>query len=374
MNNRLAQFILADYGYCIGIGVLITNLFLHLCSTKFSSMKNLIVLFFFVPLFASAQKTHVVKPKETLYSLARLYNIHPRELAAYNNIPVGTGLTLGQVIKIPANPTMAPLGAAPEKKEEETKKEPEVKKDPIVKKEPEVKSEPITKTTAPTKKPGSDPVYHKVAKKETLYHISKVYNITIEDIKKWNKISTDGVSEGTNLIVGYGNDVVAKPVETVKETKPAETKPVVKESPKTTEPEKKEADKVVKTEPLKKETVRKEEVNNVTGKDFKGGVFKSVYDKQVNDKDKTAEEKGLAGIFKSTSGWEDGKYYCLTNSAPPGSIVKITNPANQHSIYAKVLDLIPDLKQNAGLVIRISNAAASELGATSDNFESIINY
>jgi len=339
-------------------------------------MKNLIVLFFFIPLFATAQKTHVVKAKETLYSLARLYNIHPRELAAYNNIPVGTGLTLGQVIKIPANPTMAPLAPVTEKKDEVVKKDPEPKKEPVVKKDPEIKTEPVTKIT--TAKKSSAPVYHKVAKKETLYHISKLYNITIDDIKKWNKISGEGVSEGTNLIVGYGNDVAAKPVETVKETKPVETvketKTVVKETPKTIEPEKKEADKVVKTEPAKKEPVKKDEISNVTGKDFKGGVFKNLYEKQANDKDKIAEEKGLAGIFKSTSGWEDGKYYCLTNSAAPGTIVKITNPANQHSVYAKVLDLIPDLKQNAGLVIRISNAAASELGATADNFESIINY
>lgn len=338
-------------------------------------MKNLILLFLFVPLFATAQKTHVVKAKETLYSLARLYNVHPRELAAYNNIPVGTGLTLGQVIKIPANPTMAPLPPATEKKEEPAK-EPELKKEPETKKETVIKKEPVTKTTTVTK--GGAPVYHKVAKKETLYHISKLYNITIDDIKKWNKISGDGVSEGTNLIIGYGNGVASKPSEIEKETKPVETvketKPVVKETPKTIEPEKKEADKVVKAEPVKKEPVKKEEINNVTGKDFKGGVFKNIYEKQVNDKDKLAEEKGLAGIFKSTSGWEDGKYYCLTNTAAPGTIVKITNPANQHSVYAKVLDLIPDLKQNAGLVIRISNAAASELGATSDNFESIINY
>ena len=334
-------------------------------------MKNLLLLFFLVPLFATAQKTHVVKAKETLYSLARLYNVHPRELAAYNNISVETGLTLGQTIKIPANPTMAPLGtttAPPEKKEAEPKKE------TVVKKEPEVKTEPVAKTINPAKKEGSFPIYHKVEKKETFYHISKTYGITIDDIKKWNKINTDGVAEGTNLVVGYSKEQGTKPVEVIPE-KPVEVKKeIVKEIPKTVEPEKKE-DKVVKTEPAKKEMtpVKKEEVN-ITGKDFKAGTFKNVYDKQVADKDKLAEEKGLAGIFKSTSGWEDGKYYCLTNTAPPGTIVKITNTANQRIVYAKVLDLIPDLKQNAGLIIRISNSAASELGANTDNFESTINF
>ena len=342
-------------------------------------MKNLIVLLFIVPLFATAQKTHTVKPKETLYSLARLYNIHPRELAAYNNIAVGMSLSVGQVIKIPATTTMAPLTVPPPvKKEPELKKEPVVKKEPEIKKEPEVKAEPVTKTTIPAKKEGSYPIYHKVAKKESLYRISKLYeNVTIDDIKKWNKISGDGVSEGVNLIVGYSKEPGVKAAEVIIEKKAEEVKTIVKEIPKAIESEKKEADKVVKNEPVKKEEpkpVNKEEPVNITGKNFNGGIFKTLYEKQVSRKTNTAEEKGQAGIFKSTSGWEDGKYYCLTNSAPPGSIVKITNPTNQRSVYAKVLDLIPDLKQNAGLVIRVSNAAASELGVNTDNFESTINF
>jgi hypothetical protein len=86
------------------------------------------------------------------------------------------------------------------------------------------------------------------------------------------------------------------------------------------------------------------------------------------------EENGTAGVFKSTSGWEDGKYYCLHNTAPSGSIIKITNKNTQKTIYAKVLDVIPDLKQNTGILVRISNAGADELGAGETNFETIVNY
>jgi len=39
-----------------------------------------------------------------------------------------------------------------------------------------------------------------------------------------------------------------------------------------------------------------------------------------------------------------------------------------------VLDLIPDLKQNSGIVIRISNAAASELGVAGTSFDCTLNY
>jgi rare lipoprotein A (peptidoglycan hydrolase) len=112
---------------------------------------------------------------------------------------------------------------------------------------------------------------------------------------------------------------------------------------------------------------------NKGSSNFNGGYFKSFYTKQMVNKHVT-EDRGMAGVFKSTSGGEDGKYYCLHNSAPAGSYIKITNPATQKSVYAKVLDLIPDLKQNSGIIIRISNAAASELGANAGNFECTLQF
>jgi rare lipoprotein A (peptidoglycan hydrolase) len=61
--------------------------------------------------------------------------------------------------------------------------------------------------------------------------------------------------------------------------------------------------------------------------------------------------------------------------ATPGTIVKITNNANGKSIYAKVLDLMPDIKQNNGLVICVSNAAADVLGVTENSkLDCTLNY
>jgi len=52
------------------------------------------------------------------------------------------------------------------------------------------------------------------------------------------------------------------------------------------------------------------------------------------------------------------------------------NHQQQHwkSVYAKVLDVIPDIKQNTGLVICISNAAAIELGFPSGKFDCNLVY
>ena len=310
-------------------------------------MKRLIAFFLFsIPLILSAQKTHTVAAKESFYSLGRLYNVHPKDLASYNNIPFEKGLSIGQVIKIPAASNAAPMPAVPAPVNEIPKAAPVVTKEVP-------KAKPST---------GNAPVYHTVAAKEGLYGISKKYNVSIADIKKWNNLSGDGLTLGSNLIVGYngtapvatGQAVVTKPVPEVKAPVTKTEEPVVvKEQPK----------------PIARETVAEKGPAS-----FNGGYFKAFYNQQVKEKSANMQDKGAAGIFKSTSGWDDGKYYCLHNSAAAGSYIKITNTANNKVVYAKVLDLIPDLKQNTGIIIRISNAAASELGVNGTNFDCMLNY
>ena len=331
-------------------------------------MKNLIWLLFFIPVFGHAQKSHTVAAKESLYSIGRLYNIHPRELAAYNNISLQTGLTIGQVIQIPAKATIPPVVAAPA---------PEKTIAPVTTK---TKAAPLVKV----------PQYHKVAKKETLYHISKLYkNVSIDDIKKWNKLSSDGLSEGMNLVVGYKMEKQTNAEEQTKtevaivppakipdpaKIPEAPKAPAVVPKPVIAEPVKEEPKPIVKEEVKSKpvETLKQETVISKPGKRFNGGFFKGLYDTQSAASASVKEESGTAGVFKSTSGWDDGKYYCLHDTAPAGSIVKITNTATQKTVYAKVLDVMPDLKQNVGLMLRLSNAAADELGAGENNFDCTI--
>ncbi|MBK6729636.1 MAG: LysM peptidoglycan-binding domain-containing protein [Bacteroidetes bacterium] len=46
-------------------------------------------------------------------------------------------------------------------------------------------------------------IMHKVQSKETLYSISKMYEVTVADIQKWNKLNGNTISIGQQLIVGY---------------------------------------------------------------------------------------------------------------------------------------------------------------------------
>ncbi|MBL0144764.1 MAG: LysM peptidoglycan-binding domain-containing protein [Chitinophagaceae bacterium] len=123
-------------------------------------MKKFICLLFLAPLFVFAQDkiiNHTVAPKESYSSIGRLYNINGRELANYNNLDYEKGLSIGQVLKVPVK-NAAAVGNIPA----------------IAKKE-----EPVKQTVAKN----GEPTYHTVAPKQTLYGVSKLYNITIADIK-----------------------------------------------------------------------------------------------------------------------------------------------------------------------------------------------
>jgi LysM repeat protein len=313
-------------------------------------MKKLLIILFILPLCSIAQQKtiqHTVAAKESFSSIGRLYNVNGRELANFNKIDYATGLSIGQVLKIPVNnnTVVSPATA------------------PVIKEKAVVKEAVVSNA-------GNNPIKHIVTKKQTLYGVSKQYNVSVADIKKWNNLTADALSEGAEIVVGYNASKVGSGNTQVEPKKAIVSTPVENDVAKEV-PTIKEPVKVKQVPPVTTPVVVKnEELTNVetVAKDFNGGIFKTLYS------DMGKQETGTAGVFKSTSGWEDGKYYCLHNAAQQGTIIKITNKATGKYVYAKVLDLMPDLKQNNNLQIRVSNAAANILGAGLINFECAINY
>ncbi len=348
-------------------------------------MKRIFIILFCLPLFAVAQDKpliaegsssdlyliHTVAAKENYYSIGRIYNISPKEYAPYNNLSMSQALALGQKIKIPLSKTNFLQSGTPDAGEV------------LV------------------------PVYHTVKDKEGLYKISAGANkLPVATLKKWNHLSGETVNNGTNLIIGYlrvkkdlsplasqaidapglDNSAPTETAEAVAETHKPVTpvtapskkiinKEVVADQPKQEEVQVKPAQKTKYEAPVTSDAATSgDNYTSANNYNFRGGAFKPDYNKQIAGQS-IAKENGAAAIFKSTSGWEDGKYYCLYNSAQAGSIVKVTNAANGRSIYAKVLDLIPDIKQNNGITIRISNSAAEQLGVSNeDKFDCMVEY
>ncbi|MFY8004842.1 MAG: LysM peptidoglycan-binding domain-containing protein, partial [Chitinophagaceae bacterium] len=224
---------------------------------------------------------------------------------------------------------------------------------------------------------------HEVKAKESLYSISKKYKVSIDELKAWNQLTDNGIKIGQQLIVAKpGTEVtvvtpvatpVTKPIvapiekdpmpNVVEKAAPQETLPTAKPQPAVTTPVKTvPAEAPVKiTKPAdnnQNTTVNNPPVIFQNSKQIieAEGFFAAYFDKTSQ----TNNLNGDAGIFKSISGWGDKKYYVLINSIEPGSIVRVS--ANGKSICARVLNSLPNLKEDASLLLRLNNAAASALG------------
>ena len=124
--------------------------------------------------------THEVLPKQTLYSLSRQYGVSVDDLIA-NNPESKSGLTVGMLLKIPVKTPQATKqtvkAAAPT---------PPVVTKPAPKVEKEEKAEAPKRT-------------HVVQRKETLYSISRQYDITVEELTRANNITS--IKVGQELII-----------------------------------------------------------------------------------------------------------------------------------------------------------------------------
>ncbi len=296
---------------------------------------------------------HKVAAKENWYSIGRTYNASPKEMAPFNNTSLEKGLAIGQQVKIPLT----------------------------------------TANFIQSGQPGVDevlvPLYHKVKEKEGLFRVSQMYNkVSVDQLKSWNKLKSDELSNGTDLIVGYlkvkqdlsplarygQRNMAAEPVTKAKSEPEKEAtakqagNPPARTTPTRTVPE---------TKPVADNSQANVPVNtgtrNVPDAPGTEGAFAALFAEQTRN-NPGSKISGQGASFKSTSGWKDGKYYVLMNKVTPGTIIKIFSPATSKTVYAKVLGEIPPGKESDGLLIRLSNAATAQLQMPEGRFEVQLQY
>ena len=342
-------------------------------------MKKLSVLLLslFVYIFSFSQQTdffikngpkgpyleHHVAPKEGLYAIGRLYNVHPKTIAAFNNVDLNKGLSIGQLINVP-----------------------------------------LTDTNFTQTGDSGVPVYITTEREETIANLSVKYKIPATKLRSWNSLGDSKIDAGSKMVVGFlvtseMPDKVMTLNEKVMENTPLPA--IVKDEPakvaeastsnsavesnnasKVTgkeevaskiEEEKKEPE-TKKEEPVKQETIvpmKKPEVIDESGT----GYFKNYFFQQVKSNTTTKEQVVTSSIFKTASGWQDAKYYLLIDGIEPGTIVRLTNPSNNKTVFAKVLYGMEKIRQNQGVDVRISDAAASSLAVSdTDKFFLRLDY
>ncbi len=153
---------------------------------------------------------HFVAQGETLTSLAKAYNVSIEELNA-ENPAIDKGLKADMVLRIPQKPAMEiPSANAPQV--EKPKATAVASEKPAEKALVEKKTEPAKAVPVPNtqvqpsekpklqSKPSDDQNYtlYQVKKQETLYGISKQYNVSVDDIMNANPGFT-GLDEGMEI-------------------------------------------------------------------------------------------------------------------------------------------------------------------------------
>ena len=179
------------------------------------------------------QKYHTVKAGETMWTISRDEGVQLEQLYKFNKIAVGDEPAVGEEVNLRSK-RKSPLKLADKnttKKVTITKKSPPKEDNsapvdaPVKEKEFEdtntdefidfdeeiVAPEVIEKAPSPIieEKPASNSnnekqaIYHTVVAQETLYALSKKYQVTVAEIQTWNKLSDTNIKPGQQLIVGY---------------------------------------------------------------------------------------------------------------------------------------------------------------------------
>lgn len=141
----------------------------------------------------SSSNTHLVQPKETLYSISKQYKVTVDAIKAANGDLLNDGLKIGQNIKIPASDSGQNVAVA---KPAEAPKVPA----PLISKPVVVKALPKVET------PKGETAFHIIEPLETKYGISKKYGMTIPELERLNPQIANDFPIGFKLVVS-GNAV-----------------------------------------------------------------------------------------------------------------------------------------------------------------------
>ena len=320
---------------------------------------------------------HSVGEKETLYGISRRYGASIENILQYNPT-ADAGLEIGQILKIPYTPKT------------------------------------VVRTAAGTT--------HTVAAKETMFSISKMYGITVDELKQWNNLSDNTLSIGQQLVVKKGGAAPpssSQPTPSTATTSSSKkgvhivssketmfsisrqygitvqqlqawnnlpgnelsigqellvappSAEVAKQNTSTTQntqtaPTAQNTPPPVVVEPKKDEPVQTSTQTKPAPKEQTIRISES-----VKNSDEVLQT-GLAELIEGTSG--NRKYLALHRSAPVGTIMKIRNEMNNREVFVRVMGKLRDTALNDKLVIKISKSAYDRLGAIDPRFRVEVTY
>ncbi len=322
-------------------------------------------------------KTITIQPKQTLYGIAREYNVPASEIKKSNpQYTPDFKLKIGDKIKIPLGAATTTVKAVEPKTEKATEKNAGTQ---AVKPE-ERKSNVSTADVQTTKvKPATTPSIHLVKQGETLTGIAKSNGMTLKDIRLLN-----GFSENVNVIIGQKIKVKSTVNTVVVKAEKVPTAPVVykpiqekvdvieakeaKSGPSTLGevPAPKEEKRTVSygITPAPLPTTATATTPEVTGKPITGEL-ENIYNTAFNKNSKKTV-RGLGAL--GTNHTIPNTSSVLYNYAEVGDVVKVVNLMSKKVAYLKVVGKLTINDETGQNIIQILQETAKMMGANENKF------
>lgn len=275
---------------------------------------------------------HQIDPGETLFSLSRRYNSEIEEIKATNSL-TGNTLEVGQVLKIPY-------------------------------KNPQSSSENT----------------HVVTSGETLFSISQLYEVEVENLKKWNNLKTNEISIGQSLVISdeattEEKNLIVPAENSLKEEKPMYTyyvrtgETLASIAGKFEVPE----DSIIAWNRL---SSRKLALGQALIFPFelpedsidKVNEVSRYNNTRYGSKLKSNEEGGVAKVVEEglakmiDEDLNTTKYLALHRSLRIGTVFQVKNLMNNERIYVRVVGKLPDTGINKNVMIRLTPISFEKLG------------
>ena len=141
------------------------------------------------------QNFHEVRDNETMHDISQIYGVRLSKLYKRNKMKRGQQPANDQRINIRGKRYKAPKLRSSKEKIVENKENSKPKPKNNVKEKKETKPKPKEERSK------EDGIIHTVKEGETLYRISRKYEVSVDDIKKWNKLKTNNIDKGQQLII-----------------------------------------------------------------------------------------------------------------------------------------------------------------------------
>lgn len=309
---------------------------------------------------------HRVEQGQTLYSLVRKYNTTVQAIKDANP-GMSDNFRYDQVVRVPA-------GNLSRKEEKAaTKAIKKEEKELLKREEREVKQETVKEANSGI---------HQVEPGQTLYSLAARYRVSMDEVRKWNNLSSDHIVSGQPLIVSekawrvreplakptiapaHRSDSSAEIARTSRNDSPKTERPA---PPRTTSPPKEEPARPTETDrPAAEPTTSVPSEPRIIRPGDTGPL------PNPGGNARRVSEIGMAEIIENSN--SSSKYLGLHRTAPVGTLVLVRNDMNQQSIWVKVIGRLPDTSVNDKVIVKISARAFEKLSPADRRFRAEVSY